>query len=86
MQSAPGPKEASDLSGHFSWSGARRAHSVYAYSLPEVLTDNVNGSKQSLTVAPLSEIGGVVNPSEMWAFSYGGQSAAAVKSGAIKHT
>jgi hypothetical protein len=57
-----------------------------AFSNPNVLAVTGSGSKLSLTTQPLNEMNGVVSPNQMWSFTYGSQSAAAVKSGAVKHT
>ena len=57
-----------------------------AFSLPSVLTATANGTKYTLSLQTLSEINGVVAPSEMWSFTYGPQSAAALKKDGLKHT
>ena len=55
------------------------------FSDPLVLTDTGTGSPVGLGVSPLGEFGGVVPPAQMWAFSYSGQSTAAVRRG-MQHT
>jgi hypothetical protein len=57
-----------------------------AYSLPQVLAINTGGSQTGLVLQSLNEMAGVVAPSQMWSFSYGSQSTAAIRGGAKQHT
>lgn len=56
------------------------------YSLPQVLTVTGSGSHQSLALQQLSEIGGVVAPTQMWEFNYGPVTAAGLKASGMRHT
>ena len=56
------------------------------YSDPTVLTATANGSSATLGLSPLSVFNGVVLPTQMWSFSYGGQSAQAVQHQSRQHT
>jgi len=57
------------------------------YSDPLVLNvATCSCGSTSVGTAPFSTVGGAVSANQMWSFAYGGQSAAVVKHGSMKHT